>query len=424
MVAQRAGAPPPSGLVVSGIIPPLADPYFQRSETGADLRSGLFPGQTAVLTHGAETEAAPAAQGGTGKTQLAAEFMHTLRAGRAVEVLIWVSALSRESVLTGFAQAAELVGAADPQAGAEAAATALMTWLARTDRPWALVIDDLADLADLRGLWPAGPAGQVVITTRLPGAAFVAGGDPGAAGLQVVPVGGFSRREALSYLGSRLTDYPDQRVEALDLGEDLDGLPLGLAQAAAVMNVNRLSCREYRIQLGERRKHMSGRLVEGVSAAILATWSLAAECAHELVPASLAWPALALAAMLDPDGIPGAVLTSPAACGYIAGRPSAATTADQNMARAAITNLARVGLVSIDPSSPVRTVRMHRSVQAAVRAYLPPADLEYVLLAAADALAQTWPEPGSRAAGVTAASTAALDQAQMDQAQIDQAQIG
>ena len=246
---------------------------------------------------------------------------------------------------------------------------------------------------------------------------------PGAAGLQVVPVDGFSRREALSYLGSRLTDYPDQRVEALDLGEDLDGLPLGLAQAAAVMNVNRLSCREYRIQLAERRKHMSGRPVGGVSAAILATWSLAAECAHELVPASLAWPALALAAMLDPDGIPGAVLTSPAACGYIAGRPSAATTADQNLARAAITNLARVGLVSIDPSSPVRTVRMHRSVQAAVRAYLPPADLEYVLLAAADALAQTWPEPGSRAAGATAASTAALDQAQMDQAQMDQAQM-
>ena len=43
MVAQRAGAPPPSRLLVSGIIPPLADPYFQRSETGADLRSGLFP---------------------------------------------------------------------------------------------------------------------------------------------------------------------------------------------------------------------------------------------------------------------------------------------------------------------------------------------------------------------------------------------
>jgi tetratricopeptide (TPR) repeat protein len=423
VVAQRAGAPPPSGLLVSGIIPPLADPYFQRQETGVDLRSGLFPGQTAVLTHGAQTETAPAEQGGTGKTQLASEFMHALRGVRAVDVLIWISAVNRESVVAGFAQAAEMVGAGHPEPGAEAAATSLLSWLARTDRPWALVIDDLSDLSDLRGLWPSGPAGQVVITTRLPAAAFSSwaaaglGGDAGAGGspgLQIVPVGGFSRREALSYLGARLTDDPDQRVEALDLGEDLAGLPLGLAQAAAVMNVNRLSCREYRIQLSERRKHMTGQLVDGVSAAVLATWSLAAECAHTLVPAGLAWPALALAAMLDPHGIPGAVLTSPAACGYIAGRPSAAAAADQNLARAAITNLARVGLVSIDPASPARTVRMHDSVQAAVRAYLPPADLEYVLLAAADALAQTWPEPGSPLPAGAAESAADLEVALRD----------
>src|SRR5580658_1702727 len=172
VVAQRAGAPPPSGLLVSGIIPPLADPYFQRQETGVDLRSGLFPGQTAVLTHGAQTETAPAEQGGTGKTQLAAEFMHALRGVRAVDVLIWISAVNRESVVAGFARAAETVGAGNPEPGAEAAATALLSWLARTDRPWALVIDDLADLSDLRGLWPSGPAGQVVITTRLPAAAF------------------------------------------------------------------------------------------------------------------------------------------------------------------------------------------------------------------------------------------------------------
>jgi len=35
---------------------------------------------------------------------------------------------------------------------------------------------------------------------------------------------------------------------------------------------------------------------------------------------------------------------------------------------------------------------MHASVQAAVRAYLPPADLEQVMTAAADALLETWPD--------------------------------
>ena len=434
MVAQRAETPPPPGTLVSGIIPPLADPYFQRPETGPGLASDLFPGQAVVLTHGAETEAAPAAQGGTGKTQLAAEFARGLWSARAVDVLVWVTASTREAVIAGYAQAAAAVGASDPDADTQAAADHLVAWLARTERRWALVLDDLSDPADLEGLWPSGRSGRVVITTRLSGMAFSGGAPSGAApssrvlggtaptggvpgsaapgggavsggahaaagGLRIVPVEGFSRREALSYLSAGLADYADQRIEALDLGEDLDGLPIALAQAAAVINANRLSCQEYRAQLSERRDHMSGRLVDGVSPAVLATWSLAAECADQLAPAGLAWPALALGAVLDPHGIPGAVLTSPAACGFIVGRPSGATGADQTMARAAITNLARAGLVSIDPANPVRTVRIHSSVQTAVRAYLPPADTDQVVIAAADALVQAWPEPGSGRGG-------------------------
>src|SRR5580658_8355323 len=390
VVAQHAGAPPPPEMLVSGIIPPLADAYFQRLETGIDLKSGLFPGETVVLVHGGNSDAVSVAMGGTGKTQLAVEFTQALRSARAVDVLVWVTASSRD-------------------ANARDAAARFTAWLARTERPWALVLDDLADLADLDGLWPAGPNGQIIITTRLPATAFGVGAHAAAGGLRIAPVGGFSRREALSYLGSRLTDYPDQRIEALDLAEDLEGLPIGLAQAAAVMNANRLSCQEYRAQFGERRAYMSGRPVEGVSPAVLATWSLAAECAHQLVPAGLAWPALALTAVFDPHGIPGAVLTSPAACGFIAGRPSSATGADQNLARTAITNLAQAGLVSIDPANAIRTVRMHRCVQAAVRAYLPPADADQVLVAAADALVQTWPEPGNGRGGVPE-----LDQALRD----------
>src|SRR5439155_25591797 len=221
---------------------------------------------------------------------------------------------------------------------AEAAAGRFTGWLAHTRRPWALILDDLASLADLDDLWPAGPAGQVVITTSLPGAVFPAGP-------RIAPVGGFSRREVLAYLSARLTDFPGQRAEALELGADLDGLPLALAQAAAVMTVNQLSCAEYRGRLGERREHMSAIRVDGISPAVLATWSLAVECAHGLPPAGAAWPALALAAMLDPDGIPGAVLTSPVGCGYVAGRHSGGDEADQALVRSAITNLARAGLI-------------------------------------------------------------------------------
>jgi tetratricopeptide (TPR) repeat protein len=414
VVAERAGTPPHSQVKLSGIVPPLADFFHQRPETGLDLRAGLYPGDTVVLTHGEETAAAPGPQGGTGKTQLAVAFTQALWGARAVDALIWVSATSRESIITGFAQAARTVGAADESWPAEAAAVRFIGWLTHTMRPWALILDDLASLADLENLWPAGPAGQVVITTRLPEAVFRSwtgspqpgspqpgspqpgssqpgsgqpgsgqpgsgqrgSGQPGscrnpqnAAGPRIAPVGGFSRREVLAYLSARLTDYPDQRAEALDLGEDLDGLPLALAQAAAVMSVSRLSCREYRSRLSERREHMTGVRVDGVSPAVLATWSLAAECAHELPPAGVAWPALALAAMLDPHGIPRAVLTTPAGCGYVTGQPSVADAADQALVRAAVTNLARAGLVSIDPASLACAYRSAGQLREAIPAY-------------------------------------------------------
>ncbi|MGH3229455.1 MAG: tetratricopeptide repeat protein [Streptosporangiaceae bacterium] len=384
MVARQPGTSMHPGILLSGIVPPLADPYYTRTETAPDLASSLRPGEAVVLVPGEESDAAAVAMGGTGKTQLAVEFAHAMWNSRLVEVLVWVTATNAEAVLTGFAQAANMVDAGPAGESAEAAAARFAAWLAHTTRPWALIVDDVSDLADLAHLWPGGPCGRTLITTRLPAESFQA------MDIRVVPVPGLSRREALSYLSSRLTDHPDQRIEALDLGEDLAGLPLALSQVTAVINARQQGCREYRAALGERRKHMSG--VDGVSATVLATWSLAAECAHELPPDGLAWPTLVLAAMMDHHGIPGAVMTSPSGCSYIAGRPSTAGGPDQNMVRAAINNLAAVGLVTIDPASPVRTVQMHSSVQAAVRSYLPHADLEQVVLASADALLETWPE--------------------------------
>src|SRR2546421_1980199 len=110
VVGERTG--PHSPVTLSGAIPPLAESFHQRPETGLDLRAGLYPGDTVVLTHGEGTPIAPAAQGGTGKTQLAVAFAHALWAARAVEALIWVSAASRDAIVTGFAQAAGAVGAA------------------------------------------------------------------------------------------------------------------------------------------------------------------------------------------------------------------------------------------------------------------------------------------------------------------------
>ncbi len=163
MAAQQArtasGPGSGSGVLLSGTVPPLADAYYPREQTGPDLSSSLRAGETVVLVHGGQGDVAPAAQGGTGKTQLAVQFAHAMWNTRAVEILVWVTATNSESVIAGFAQAANTVDAAAPDEGAEAAAARFASWLAHTRRPWALIIDDLAELSDLEELWPAHPGG-------------------------------------------------------------------------------------------------------------------------------------------------------------------------------------------------------------------------------------------------------------------------
>jgi len=391
--AQRAAAP-----VLSGVVPPLADSYFPRLETGFGLTDGLRPGETIVLAR-AEANSTDQGTEGIGKTQLAVGFAHAAWNAGAVDLLAWVPAGSRESIVASYAMAAGGLDADHPGEIADVAARRFIDWLSRTRRRWAVILDDLTSPADLEGLWPRGSAGQVIVTTRL------GESELRAADRRVVGVEPFSRREALGFLNARLSGYPDQRIESLDLAEDLGGLPISIAQAAAQIMESDTTAREYRVLYNQRQLATTGSTISGCPTSMLATWSLAVERAHDLAPAGLAWPALAFASLLATNGIPAAVLTSPSACSYITGNPSDAGAADQNLIRTAYGNLEKLGLVSLDKASGVRTVWVHAAVQSAVRAYLPRTSVEQIVAAAASALLEAWPDPG---AGVGAGAPAAL----------------
>ena len=401
MGAQRAGAP-----VLTGSVPPLAPFYLARQETGFDLADALRPGQTVLLVP------ALLGTGGTGKTQLAVGFAHAMWSARAVDLLAWVPAGNRSAIVAGYAQAAAdlgLLSDEEPSAGtADGAAQRFLDWLRTTERRWAVILDGVASPVDVDELWPGGPAGQVVVTSRLRESELAWSG----ATVTAQAVAGFSRREALAYLNARLTGFPDQRIEALDLAEDLGGLPIALAQAAAVVTVAESTCRDYRDAYAERQRTTTETLVEGCPRSLLATWSLAVEHAHELPPAGLSWPALVFASALDTSGIPAAVLTSPAACAYITGRTDGTertisaggtgdgqVSADGNLVRSAYATLERLGLLSVAPSNAARTVWLHTAVRSAVRAYLAPGNVEPVAAAAATALLEAWPEPGAPGSG-------------------------
>ena len=66
-------------------------------------------------------------------------------------------------MLSGYAEAAAQLGL-DHGGDAESVAARFAAWLAGTARPWLVVLDDLRDAADLDGLWPAGPAGRLLVT--------------------------------------------------------------------------------------------------------------------------------------------------------------------------------------------------------------------------------------------------------------------
>src|SRR5499427_491519 len=382
--------PRPEGVtwpLLSGMIPPLAEAYVPRQETGLGLAASMVAGQTGLLI---PTDDAAGKSlgglGGTGKTQLATAIAHVLWEQQALDLLLWVTPSGQDAVLTSYAQALHDIGEPVTSAGPELAATQFLAWLAETDRPWLVVFDDLDDPAVLDGLWPRGTRGRVLVTSRRPDTAL-RGLHP-----RVLPVGTFSPREALSYLSTKLHADPDQWIGALDLASDLGYLPIALAQAAALMAETGMDCREYRDRVADRMSRLAGGQADAYPSIVAATWSLGVELAEQLSPGDLARPMLALTSMLDANGIPGAVLTSQAACAYLT-RCRGAPPVDETQARAAAYNLARAGLISVDTTSAARTVRVHALVQATVRQNLSAEEYADAAHAAAEALLQTWPQP-------------------------------
>ena len=145
-----------------GPVPPLAEGYSPRPETGVGRIGKLDPGDTLILVpapgagpggtnpdsggrayvpaSGSSAHLAAAgsssahlaasggrayvaasggnlalaASGGSGKTQLAAALAHQLWDSRAVDLLVWVKASTRNAILTGYALTLAELGAADP----------------------------------------------------------------------------------------------------------------------------------------------------------------------------------------------------------------------------------------------------------------------------------------------------------------------
>ena len=183
---QRVQGQVPGWPVWSGPVPPLADGFTVRPDTVPNLETALIPGSAVALVPDQAPASAQDWRASSGKTQLARHYAESLWRSPGVDVLTWVVASSRASVLSGFVYAATAIGVGDV-GDAESVAAWFIDWLSQTTRPWLVVLDDLRDAADLRGLWPSGPTGRLLITTANPAviSAERPGADAAGAGLQL-----------------------------------------------------------------------------------------------------------------------------------------------------------------------------------------------------------------------------------------------
>ncbi|MET8154369.1 tetratricopeptide repeat protein [Actinoplanes sp. NPDC049668] len=361
-----------------GAVPRLA---HQRQRRPADdlLAEVTAGGATAVVCQ------VLSGMGGVGKTQLAANLAEHLWQHRTVDLLVWVTAGSRETVVNSYAQvAADVTGAEDPDP--LRAAQRLLAWLAGTDRRWLIVLDDVADPQDLAGLWPPDTtSGRTVVTTRRRDAALLDG-------RHLVDVGIFTEQEAADYLRGRLVDSPHQLDEADQLAADLGFLPLALAQAATYLRDQDLTCAGYRQRLRNRRldRLHPKALPDGQQQAVAETWGLSIELADADTD-GLAGIVLQLAAILDPNGIPTSIFSAGAALGHY--RDRLGRDVDGDDAHDAVRALHRLGLAdtTCDPDLGAGLLRVHALVQRVVREATPEPQRPVLPHTAADALRKVWP---------------------------------
>ncbi|WP_328608510.1 tetratricopeptide repeat protein [Amycolatopsis sp. NBC_00345] len=375
-----------------GTTPPRAA-SFQCRTIATDLAVAINPGRTAVLASDRTTSASVlSGLGGVGKTQLALDYAETIWAAREVDLLVWITATSRDAIVSDYARlVADLTGTEDTNP--ERDAQRLLAWLAATDTRWLLVLDDVQAPADLRGLWPpATPSGRVVVTTRRRDAALRGHGR------RVIEVDVFTPVEAVTYLTGALADRPHLLDEVTELAGALGCLPAALAQAGAFMLDRDLSCAAYQERLADRRRQLASLLPEEEGlpdehrATVAATWSLSIEHANRLEPIGIAGTLLEVASLLDPNGIPVDVFTAAPVLALLAAGTGRQVDAEQ--ARDGLGCLHRLSLVTLAPPSDSehRAVRVHALVQRATSDSLSQTRLPLLACAVADTLLLVWPE--------------------------------
>jgi tetratricopeptide (TPR) repeat protein len=278
--------------------PPV--PFF----VGRESELGMLKARLDPVMHG--DAAGPASGvavhglGGTGKTELAVQYMQHARGRFALTW--WITAISDDNVAAGLAALTRALNPGWPAEGTADAAAWATQWLA-SHGDWLLVLDNVGDPAIVRPLAAAAKEGRLLVTSRRDI-------DWAALGLSPLALGPLTRTASVELL-RRWSGRDDQREDATELASDVGDLPLALRQAAAyLLKRPNVSLADYRERLARQPLRILGSNDRGGSAdhPVARTWqvTVAALADHDPDSGRL----LGIVAYLAPDEIPLELLSA------------------------------------------------------------------------------------------------------------------
>src|SRR6266567_4988533 len=307
--------------------------------------------------------------GGIGKTQIAVEYAY--RYHQDYQVVLWARAETTEDLTSSYATIATLLNLPEHEAQEqEITVKAVKTWL-QIHSGWLLILDNADDLSLVPAFLPPALGGHLLLTTR----AFAVGRL--ASRLEVDTLS--AEQGALFLLRRAALIAPDATLEhisskprdlAIQVSQELGGLPLALDQAGAYLEATGTALAAYQqIYQQHRTVLLAQRRAQGADhpEPVASTWSLSFKRVEAMNPAAA--DLLRLCAYLAPDAIPEEILAQGAAhLGVVLGP----VASDAFLLGQAVEALRAYSLIGRDPG--LQTLSVHRLVQAVLRDALDASD--------------------------------------------------
>uniref|UniRef100_A0A8H7N403 Nucleoside phosphorylase domain-containing protein n=1 Tax=Bionectria ochroleuca TaxID=29856 RepID=A0A8H7N403_BIOOC len=315
----------PASPTTKYIIPYTKNPDFVGRSEILDWLTGQlkFTQETSGLV---QTRVALYGLGGTGKTQIALEFVLRLQQTRSNVSIFWVHASSTQRFRQAFAsiaQAFEIPGYEDPK---HDLLLLVKNWLMeKTHGEWVMILDnaddaelffgqpsetviDITEPKNLAHYLPECPHGSLLITTRNKQAAVRL-----TKGRGFIEVPRMNDIEAVKLLRSSLDDTETASADLSALSSYLEHLPLALAQAAAYIKETTIAVKKYLKLLGDndsdkKMTHLLSKEFETAGRdsqtpkAVIRTWMLSFQQIER--QHSLASELLSFMSLLDRQDIP------------------------------------------------------------------------------------------------------------------------